>query len=264
MSAIEIRGNGRRAEALDAAERRKKLILVGLAVVLVALLAFELPKLLKHSSTASSSASTPVAAAAAPTPVVNGSVAASTSLAKRMRAIRRMSANDPFVPLIHDGTSASSSASTSAPASASVSQPAIRFTPSAAAAARAHTKPAVSKRIHVKPAHVKPAMPTAAVILTNGQRQVVGVSQVFDIGDAHFRLVSVTRKAMRIKAVGGVFAGAKQAITVRKGHGVKLANTATGVEYRLRFSAGTNAASTVIPPANATPGAAASASANKN
>jgi hypothetical protein len=181
-----------------------------------------------------------------------------------MRAIRHMSANDPFVPLIHDGTSASSTASPIAQASASVTQPAIRFTPSAAAAARAHTKPAISKRIHVKPAHVKPAMPTAAVILTNGQRQVVGVSQVFDIGDAHFRLVSVTRKAMRIKAVGGVFAGAKQAITVRKGHGLRLANTATGVEYRLLFRAGTTAAPTVIPPANATPTAAASASANKN
>jgi hypothetical protein len=173
-----------------------------------------------------------------------------------------MSANDPFVPLIHDGTGASSSVSTSAPASTSVSQPAIRFTPSAAAAAtaaRAHAKPAVSK-----PVHIKPAAPTAAVILTNGQRQVVGVSQVFDIGDAHFRLVSVTRKAMRIKAVGGMFAGAKQAITVRKGHALKLANTATGVEYRLLFRAGTTAAPTVIPPANATPTAAASASANKN
>jgi hypothetical protein len=102
------------------------------------------------------------------------------------------------------------------------------------------------------------------VIVTNGQRQVVGLSQVFDIGDAHFRLVSVTRKAMRIKAVGGVFAGAKQAITVRRGHGMKLANTATGVEYRLLFRAGTTSAPTVIPPANATPTAAASASANKN
>jgi hypothetical protein len=74
---------------------------------------------------------------------------------------------------------------------------------------------------------------------------------------------------MRIKAVGGMFAGAKQAITVRKGHSVKLANTATGVEYHLLFRAGTTSASTVIPPtdaapANATPTTAASASANKN
>ncbi len=45
MSAIETRMGDRRAAARDAAERRKKMILVGLAVVLVAVLAFELPKL---------------------------------------------------------------------------------------------------------------------------------------------------------------------------------------------------------------------------
>jgi hypothetical protein len=95
------------------------------------------------------------------------------------------------------------------------------------------------------PAHAKPAVPTAALIWTNGRRQVVGLSQVFKVGDARFRLVAVTRTTIRIKVVGGAFAGRGQSITVLKGHRVKLANTATGVQYGLLFTqAGIAASST--------------------
>jgi hypothetical protein len=92
-------------------------------------------------------------------------------------------------------------------------------------------------------------VPTAAVIWTNGQRQVVGVSQVFKVGDAQFKLVAVTRDTIRIKAVGGAFSGRGSAITVQKGHRVKLANTATGVQYSLLFTqAGIAAQSTAKQP----------------
>ena len=63
---------------------------------------------------------------------------------------------------------------------------------------------------------------------------------MFSVGDAHFSLVAVTRTALRIKAVGGAFAGGREAIEVRKGHPVKLVNTATGVPYRLLFTAATS------------------------
>ncbi len=128
------------------------------------------------------------------------------------------------MPLIKDSTSTSSSASTPASTPAPT-QPAFHFTPLGGRVGRCRRhKPVVTK-----PAHVKPAAPTAAVIWTNGKRQVVGLAQTFNVGDVQFRLAAVTRKPMRIKAVGGPFAGGKHAITVRKGHGVKLANTATGI-----------------------------------
>ena len=116
----------------------------------------------------------------------------------------------------------------------------------------------------MKPIRIKPAALTAAVIRTDGKRQVVGLSQMFNVGDVRFRLAAVTRKTMRIKAVGAQFAGGKHSLTVRKGHGVKLANTATGVTYHLRFEAGTTAAPTVIQPSSTTPKAAASAKANQS
>ena len=52
----------------------------------------------------------------------------------------------------------------------------------------------------------------------------------------------MTQKAVRLKIVGGAFASGKQAIRVRKGHPLNLANTATGVEYRLLFARGTTEA----------------------
>ncbi len=116
----------------------------------------------------------------------------------------------------------------------------------------------------LKPILVTPAALTAAVIRTDGKRQVIGLSQMFNVGDVRFRLAAVTRKTMRIKAVGAQFAGGKHALTVRKGHGVKLANTATGVTYHLRFEAGTTASPTVIQPSSTTPKAGASAKANQS
>jgi hypothetical protein len=222
MSVLETPMGGRRAAARDAAETRKKLLLAGLAVVLVALLAFELPKIMKRSSSSSSTASTSVATTANPAVTFGGSTPLTAAEAKRLRLIRRLEAKDPFVPLIRESTSTS--------------------LPAHAVRAR-HSKPGLAK-----PVHVKPTAPAAAVIRTNGQRQVVGLSQVFNVGDAKFRLVAVTRKAMRIKVIGGVFAGGKQGIRVRKGHPLKLANSATGVQYRLLFTA---AASSVLVPTNA-------------
>jgi hypothetical protein len=245
MSVIDTRADGRRAAEHDAAERRKKLILVGLAVVLVAVLAFELPKLMKRSSSSSSTASTAVATPATPVTAGNSSLAMASTAAKRRRAIRRMAARDPFVPLIRERASTSSSAPASAPApapaSAPAAQPAIGFTPSVTSV----PLPQATPRLAVtKPVHVKPAAPTAAVIWTNGRRQVVGLGQVFQIGEVRFRLMAVTRKAVRLKIVSGAFSSGKPTITARKGHRVKLTNTATGLEYGFLFTAGTTDAPT--------------------
>jgi cytoskeletal protein RodZ len=237
MSALEKRMASRRNDAKQA-ERRKKLILVGLMVVFAALLAFQLPKLLKGSGSSSSTASpSSTASTAASTPGTRSLTAAKTSVAaRRVRAIHGMAPKDLFVPLIHDGTSTSSSTSSSAPTTSAPAPVAQAETPAAPVA--------------TLPAHVKPAVPTAAVIWTNGQRQVVGVSQVFKVGDAQFKLVGVTRDTIRIKAVGGAFSGRGSAITVQKGRRAKLANMATGATYSLLFTqVGIAAPSTAKQPA---------------
>jgi hypothetical protein len=244
---METRVARRRAIARKPDETGKKLLLAGLAVVLVGLLAFELPKLLKGSSSSSSTASTP-AAASAPAAAATGSTpaaGATRASAARARAIDRMPARNPFVPFISASTTSTGSATAptataAAGATGSVATtPSIHFTP-AASAQPARTTPEVTT-----PVHVKPPAPTAAVIWTNGLRQLVGRSHVFTVGDVEFRLVGVTPEAMRIEIVGGAFADGKQTITARRGHRLQLTNTATGVEYDLLFTAGTaNAPST--------------------
>ena len=102
MSAMETRMGDRRAAARNAAGRRKIMILVGLAVVFVAVLAFEVPKIMKHSSSSSSTAPTTVTTAAAPvtTSGAGRTLATASVAAKRARALRRLTPKDPFVPLI--------------------------------------------------------------------------------------------------------------------------------------------------------------------
>jgi hypothetical protein len=252
MSVMETRLPRRRAAARNANDKGKKLLLAGLAVVLVALLAFELPKFLKSSSSSSTTASTPVtttpaAAATGSAPLVTPTGAS----AAHLRAIHRMPVRNPFVPLLHESASTSDSsapapapASTPAPAAAPPTPapvapaPAVDFTPSAVTPAPpVSTTPKVTTPEVTNPVHVKPAPPSAAVIWTNGRRQVVGLSQEFKIGQVRFRLIGVTPKVVRIRIVGGAFAGGKQTITARRGHRVKLTNTATGVEYGLLFGA---------------------------
>ena len=223
MSVMEARLGGRRVAARNAAERRKKIVLASLIVLFVALMAFQLPKLLKGSE---SSATAPVPVSAAPATAGAGSVSAVTSApvrsSARVRAIRRMSAKDPFVPLIRENAATASAA----PATSS---PRVRR------AVRA----AVPTRVVPLRGVLRAVKPTAAVLVVNGRRQVVGVREAFGFGEATFRVVSVGRKTMRLQVSGGSFGAGKQTITVRKGHGVKLVNTATGESFSIRFSAPT-------------------------
>ena len=226
MSVMEARLGGRRVAARNAAERRKKIILASLIVLFVALMAFQLPKLLKGSE---SSATAPVPVSAVPATAGAGSVTAVTSApvrsSARVRAIRRMSARDPFVPLIRENAATASAA----PAAPATSRPRVRR------AVRA----AVPTRVAPRRAVVRAVKPTAAVLVVNGRRQVVGVREAFGFGEATFRVVSVGRKTMRLRVSGGSFGAGKQTITVRKGHRVQLVNTATGESFSIRFSAPT-------------------------
>jgi hypothetical protein len=228
MSVMEARIGARRAAARNAAERRKKLILVGLVVVMVGLLAFQLPKLLKRgesSATSLQAISTTSGTTAGSTGALPSASAPAKASEARVRAIRRLSAKDPFVPLIRDNPVSASTA----PAAPAASRPRVRH---ASEGAIRVTVPKASRR-----AVARALKPNAAALVVNGRRQVVGVREAFGAGDITFRLVSVTPKTMRLRVLGGAFAGGKRVISVRKGHRVTLVNTATGVKYSVRFSA---------------------------
>src|SRR4051794_33282398 len=106
----------------------------------------------------------------------------------------------------------------------------------ATAPEKAQAAPAVVKPPAEQPS-IKPAVvePDAAVVYANGKKQAVAVHEYFRTGDIWFQLLAVTPKTLKLAVVDGSFAGGKHAITVLRGMPITLVNTATGVEYRLRF-----------------------------
>ena len=104
---------GGRRDAVNAAERRKKLILIGLAVVLLGLLAFQLLRMTKSSDTSSiapAASSTVQPAVAGSTSAISRSAPTAGASAARIRAIRRLDRKDPFVPLIRENVASASTA----------------------------------------------------------------------------------------------------------------------------------------------------------
>src|SRR4051794_41108515 len=239
MSTLETQMAGRQVAARNA-DRRKRLFLVGLLVLLAVLLAIQLPKLLKGSDSAPSTAAPPVATPATGAAVTTGSgpiaSAATSAPAKRMRAVARMKPHDPFVPVIRADAPASehSSAPTQASTPSSAPTSARPTSPTVLPAGSTPTIPAAGE-----PGVVTPAAPTAAVIWTNERRQGVGQAHTFDGGDATFKLAAVNRGAMRLQAADGSFTGGAPAVRILKGRSLILENKATGVRYSLRFAGAT-------------------------
>ena len=107
----------------------------------------------------------------------------------------------------------------------------------------------------MKPIHVKPAAPTAAVIWMNGHREV-SVLAAFKSAKSGSDSSAVTRKLVRLKIVGGPFAGRKApTITCPQGPS-REARHGDRRQYHLRFEAGTTASPTVIQPSSTTKAAA--------
>ena len=226
MTVVETHIGGRRAAARDAAETRKKIVLAVLAVVLLALLAFQLPKIMKSSSSSSSTASTSLVTPASP--VVT---------ARRQHAApgcgREAPAPDP---------AAGGQGPVRAAHSREHDHVLVRVDAGFDAALAPLHALGATRRLRSPP--VDEARPRQAGRADRcgdlDERPPPGDRPWADVqvGEVQFRLVAVTRKAVRLKVVGGAFAAESKRSRVRKGHPLKLANTATGVQYRLLFERG--------------------------
>jgi hypothetical protein len=240
--AVMEKTRGGRAASMKAEEKRKKMILAGGSVLLVALMVFQVPRVLKQlnpptvAAPASSSASTDPTATGVP-----GAGGAVPQAASPVRSplLSKMKTKDPFVPLIREKSSvtgAEPSSSGTAPAS-SPSSPSVGFKPGSSTGTG-------------QTASAAPASPVAAVIWINDRPQVVGLTKRFPAGAPTFKLVSVSGKLIKIRVAGGSFADGRKVMTIRKGRGITLVNTTTGVRYDIRFAAPTVLLPTLTPPAS--------------
>jgi hypothetical protein len=93
--------------------------------------------------------------------------------------------------------------------------------------------------------------PNAAIVTTNGQRQLVYVGDGFPRADPLFRLVALSDKAVRVGVLGGGFTSGVPTIKLARGKPLTLANEADGEHYVIQLVRLTTAAPKPAAPATA-------------
>ena len=78
-------------------------------------------------------------------------------------------------------------------------------------------------------------LPTTALISVNGTAEIVGIGIDFPAAAPVFHLVSLTRTSAKIAIAGGSYADGSATITLKKGKAVTLENTSDGSRYVLKL-----------------------------
>jgi hypothetical protein len=230
----------KRMEDLRVAKDKKmKKVAAALAVLLAVVLAFEVPKVLNHGSSAPATAATTTdatapataaptttptgTAAAAATPVASTKLPNSDTLPRvgkaQLFSFGHFASKDPFVQQV--------AATPSQGAQSGSSQ----SSGSSAATASTGTAAAVT---HQRSTRVLAAA-GAARIAINGRVQVVRVGASFPSANPLFRLVSVSHGVARIGIASGSYSSGARTVSLGAGRSVTLVDTADGVRYQLRL-----------------------------
>jgi hypothetical protein len=238
----------------QAKAKRQKITAAGLGVLLLGVLAFQLPRTLKmlHQSSASASppatttASTPTGTTGATGALATagaGSTSTSGSTGDgvndpavvpapqsgQLLAFSRFRSKDPFTQQIDVNCAGDSGSTGCGTGGATV--------PSGSGGK-------ASKPSSTKPAAPTPpssgttttaAKPTSAEISVNGSTESVAVGAKFPASNPTFVLVSLMKGAAKIGIAGGSLQGSKQTVTLKKGVPLTLMNTADGTRYVLRL-----------------------------
>jgi hypothetical protein len=243
----------RAQDARAAKDKKMKKVAIGLSVVLVAVLAFQVPKLLHSgssagsppavattpdgtpltSTTSSTATATPVSATTAPGTAAAALTTTSSKLPNsdtlpkvgkgQLFAFSHFTAKDPFVqqvdPTAAQPGSSSSSSSSSSSASASSAPPAT--------SQAAKVTPNRSTRVL--------AVTGAARISVNGRVQIVRVGASFPAANPLFKLVSVKNGVARIGIASGSYSSGAHTVSLGAGRTLTLVDTADGIRYQLRL-----------------------------
>jgi hypothetical protein len=232
------------------AKRQKIYAGVG-GVILLAVLAFQVPRTLKMLHPAAEASSTPAPAtttSATPTPISapslsggNATVAAASGgdgisdpdtvpapESGQLLAFGLFRSKDPFVQQLNlNGPTGSSGV---VPVSTGASGPATGDSGGAPV-----SKPKPAPQPVSKPATTPTAAPTTAVISVNGAPESVQVDGTFPAADPFFKLVSLTKKGAKISIAGGSLETGAPTVTLVKNKALTLMNTADGTRYVLRL-----------------------------
>src|SRR5262249_4711686 len=237
--------------------KRQKMIAAAGGVLLLGLLAFQVPrtmKMLKQNQGTSSSSSSATSTTAAPgstplaPPALGGSSASGASAvsptetsvdgvndpsnplppaAGQLVSFSTFKGKDPFHQQITDWGGAAGSGSPGGWSCASL-------TPKPAA----KTKRTLGGVVIAKGTTAKTtasAKVTKAMIMVNGSPSLVAVGASFPASSPVFTLVSLTRSAAKIGIAGGSYENGAATVTLARGKTITLMNTADGTRYVLRL-----------------------------
>jgi hypothetical protein len=232
------------------AKRQKIYAGVG-GVILLAVLAFQVPRTLKmmHPATETSSSPAPATTTATPAPISapslsGGNAAASPAAAEpggdgisdpdavpaaasgQLLAFGLFRSKDPFVQQLK------LNGATGATGVVPVSSGATGATGPVTGAGVGVSKPAAQP---VSPSTAPAAASTAAAISVNGTPESVQVGGTFPAANPYFRLVSLTKKGAKISIAGGSLENGAPTVTLTKNKALTLLNTADGTRYVLRL-----------------------------
>ena len=217
----------RKLTAAQQRDRRAKMMLAVLGVVLLGVVGFEVPSFLGGSGT---SATAPPATTGASAALVDASApAAPTQLAN----FSRFAAKNPFHALA--GTTTGQSQTQTAPAK--TAQPPKQTT----TVGRIPTPAPLVLTLHpvttATSESSKPAGPlvTAAVLRLNGARHVITVGQTFPDKHPIFKLLAVGSATMWVRLLGGSLTDGSQTLVVHADRPVQLLNRTADLRYLLRF-----------------------------
>jgi hypothetical protein len=229
-------------EVRAAKDRRAKKMAIGGAVVLVAVLAFEIPHVLKRGShttspppattapTTAPGTSAPGTAAAAtltptgaPAVLPNSDVAPSRSRSQ-LFSFSHFTSKDPFVQQIQDVASGQSSAQ-GAGATGTITADA------AASGTRQSANAVTTSSVRTL------ATTGTARISINGQVELVRVGKSFPSSNPLFRLVSISNGSVKIGIANGSYTSGAKSVTLAAGRPLTLVDTADGIRYTIRLLA---------------------------
>jgi hypothetical protein len=227
-------------------DRRMKKVAIGLSVVLVAVLAFEVPKML-HSGGGASSSPPPAAATTAdastgatttPATTAPGTAAAavmptsaSTKLPNSDSALRvskgqlysfsHFAGKDPFVQQVSTAAPGTGTTPTTGTGTLSAGL-------ASGSSAGAHSTDNSSRTL---------AANGAARISVNGHVEVVRVGASFPSSNPLFRLVGASHGGVRIGIANGSYSSGARTVSLTLGRSLTLVDTADGIRYKIRLLA---------------------------
>jgi hypothetical protein len=255
--------------------RQKQIIVVG-SVVLLALLGYQLPKLLggKENETfapapLTTSSSTPSLAAASP--VAAGALPDTDRIAVQRDTSQLVSfglfkSKDPFVQQLSDGSGAAVPTPASVPSTPVNQQQAKAKTAAAVGATTGPSTepplpsvitepapgsgstapvipptslPGAPSSTTTTPASAPPAAPAGALISTNDVCEQVALNGTFPANEDIFRLVEIAKngKSAKIGIVGGSYDSGQATAVLKLGEKLTLVNTADGSRYVIALQA---------------------------